>query len=435
METQQPTPIASSYTRLGWYQYACLFVWVFNIYSEIPFILPGNKSLPAFLLLFFLPFIWPLIKSQVRAKHLLFPIGLTVIALYSVLAKGNLVFLTGSAFKLMQYFYSLCLCMCTYLLVTNVEAVRLRRFLFWFSIAIVVGCYFERIGVLSGITNAYRAIYRGTNYGGEIDIDREVFISGFVRPYFFTSEPSLVGLGFFGTSTAWAMLNTKPKLDVGMILCGFVLLFILGSPAVFLSPLLIVMIAIVKYKLRVLKIGVAMVALISVVIAGYQLEILNTWLEPFLFRFSAELMQEGTSMYARIYVPYLITLPKILQTYTWWGVGYGNHGLINEIFGYSYQLDEDEILFIRGSNAFVNFFTYMGLLGSILTFRMIYWFGKKHQIKGMFLVFCFLFFAGQIIGTFATPRFWCFVMLFCGCVFWVSQSSLAAVTDAKERIS
>jgi len=395
-----------------WYSMGLLFLWLFSIYSEIPLTLSSGKYIPSITLLMLLPLVWPYIKDQFLLKHLTYILLITGIALLSVVTHlaGNDVL--SIIIRLLQFGYSIFFSVVTFLFVKCLPIKIVKDIIGFFCVLIVVGCFLERIGILSSVTHAYRAVYGGTNYGGEINAEREILIAGFSRPFFFTSEPSTVGLGFFGFASAFTFLNRKFHLDIIIFILTIAEIMLLGSPTVLLTIVMWVVIVTVKYKINPLKVALGVAVFCFAILTLLNTKFGDSLLGSLASRFSEEILMEGSSMYARIYVPYFVTFPKIISTYPFFGVGFGNNGMLNQIFGFNAAYEGTDLEFYRGANAFVGYVSYMGIVGTVMIIATFLWFHRTNKIPYFLVTILFWFLMCQMMGTYATPKIWCFFSLF-----------------------
>jgi ABC-type multidrug transport system fused ATPase/permease subunit len=407
-----------------------LFLWFFILYTEIPLVIAPGKFIPSVGFIFLIPLFWPILKKSFFTRHLLFVLLGMLIALTTVAFQLNFSLVGSSVIKLLQYGYSLLLCMFTYVMLTSIEFSEVKKALQFFLVFIVLGTVLERIGIIAPLTNAFRTLYAGTSYGGEIDAEREVLIAGFVRPYVFTSEPSLVGLGFFVFAVAHSMLARTKTAVVAIMFLVFVMFQLLGSPTVVLTLLVLLSIYLYKYGFSV-KVGlyftgfVGAVSLITLLIPP-----VSATVKLLLDRVFMELLDDRSSIYARLFVPYVIMLPKVLSSYPLFGVGLGNYGYINVLFGYSYHYLEEDSIFFLGANGFATNIAYFGIVGTILMFFNFQLFHKLSGLKALGITILFFILIGQMSAAMATPRFWGYIGICLAGIKWMDEKKLNNILNA-----
>lgn len=408
-------------------QSVVLFFWLVFLYMEIPLAISNTKSIPSVPLLLMLPLLWPVIRRGRHKYIIAFGTLLFAAALFSSLFASASMGLSVTVLRLAQYAYSIFLACITFAYVVQLKEKQLQNVLLVICMTMVAGILLERIGLLAPATAAFRRIYEGTSFGGEMDFGREQDLVGFVRPIFFTSEPSLVGLGFYSFACSFLVVNKRVLFDVLAPLFILVVFMALGSPSILLALVFWLLVVIVKYQIRFVW---WFILLVSIVILVW-LAIFTGWADglwySLAFRFQEELFEEGTSLYSRIFVPYGKTVPLTLKEHPLFGVGYGNHAAVSALFGYKGELDAFESQFIIGSNALANIVTYMGIVGFAAAVGGIIWLGKKFRYKSIFLLIGFWVLLGQIIGTFSPPRFWCYSFLFFAAFIHFEKTS--AVND------
>lgn len=407
-------PIVALFTFIRqqkYYNVVFVSLLFFFVYSEIPLPISSDKLIPGFLLLPMVVLMWPTLSLQLKVKHLYFALGIAGIAAVSNLPNVAQLAPAVIAFRVLQFFYSLVIALCVIIYAASLEAKTLRNICLFFTLGIVIGCFLERIGILSPITVAFQQVYGNTDYFGEIDQVRDINVSGFVRPVLFTSEPSLVGFGYFCFSSCFIILNKSLKLDFLIFICSLLAFILLGSPTVLLALIYQIIIVIFKQRIGLFWIGILIATLLLIGLLLYYSSITTDLFNLIASRFGEEMFNEGSSMYARIYVPYFKVLPTVISRKPFLGVGYGNHNLIHGLLGYRGELEEMEAQYIRGANAFVNFISYLGVLGTIGVLYLIIKLCKNLNVKQIGAVLLFWFFQNQMIGTYATPRTWCYLGL------------------------
>jgi hypothetical protein len=409
-------------------QVVLLILWLVLVYMELPLAVNATQSIPSFPLLVLLPVVVPIVgQSPALRTSIIFSLVLLLPAVISALFSLGDLGLGAMAVRLSQYAYSLLMACVTLNLVLGVKPGVVRKTLMLICLTMIAGIILERIGLLRPLTAAFRTLYEGTAFGGEIDALREESLVGFVRPIFFTSEPSLVGMGFFAFGSGFLVVNDRPVLDM-MAPIGILMVFVcLGSPAILLALVFWAIVMSVRYKVSWAVWGISLGALGLVGWLVIQSGVAAALWESLVIRFQEEIFQEGTSLYSRIYLPFTQTLPLALQQHPLFGVGYGNHAGVSALFGFRGELDPFENQFIIGSNATANFVTYMGLVGLTLNVAALAWVARQLKAKPVALLLAFWLVLGQTIGTFSPPRFWCYCFMFAGCLclFYPSSSKQA----------
>jgi hypothetical protein len=393
-----------------------LFVWLFIIYSELPLPVAPGISLPCMYLLFMIPFVWPVLMKSVRMSHIYLVVGLLLIGALSIITKWDLTLLGNSVFKWLQFAFSAIVCVVSAAVFMHAGKDVAGRLLGFFLIFIVVGCLFERLGLIRPLTEAFRVVYSETKGGGEIDADRELELAGFARPYFFTAEPSLVGLGYFSIACCFSFLNRRLLYDILLLIGVVLMLSLLGSPTVLLTIFPVGIFMLVKYRISGRKILAILLLIIIPTVILLRFPPVFEAAERVITRVATETMVENSSMYGRVYVPYFITLPKVLPVYPLFGVGLGNFGYVNLLFGYNADYYELDSLFIHGSNGFVTMIVYLGIAGTLLVYLLIRWFHKSLSIPYWWMTVFFMVVSGQITGSVSTPRFWAFTGIAIACL-------------------
>lgn len=192
---------------------------------------------------------------------------------------------------------------------------------------------------------------------------------------------------------------------------------LLGSPTVLLAIPVWLLIIFDRYRVRLIWIVGVFFTLGLSIFGLYQFGLASQLFEVLFFRVSNELFEEGTSLYSRFYIPYAKTIPAVLSSSPFLGVGYGNHNGIYSLFGFGGDLDPFESQFTIGTNAFANFVSYMGIVGATISFWATVNLSRQLPVRRVWLVMAVFLLLGQVIGTYSPPRFWCYVCLCIGSIF------------------
>lgn len=400
-----------------------LIIWLFIIYSELPLPIGRGVSLPCIFLLLLIPIYYPILLKKINLTHIILFLSIIGIGVLSIVSKADIELLKNSILKILQFAYSILIFIITLIIFSHAGKNLTSKLIGTFIVAILIGTLLERLGILRPLTEAFRIVYAETKGGSEISSDREYELAGFARPYFFTAEPSLVGLGYFSLISCYSFINRDIKYDILLIISIVPMLALLGSPTVLLSLIPILIFLPIKYNINLLKsIQIISIVVISIVLLT-QINIVYDIYSRVTSRLTTEIFEERSSMYGRIFVPFFITLPKILPMHPVFGIGLGNYGFINEAFGYRADYDEFDTLFFHGSNGFVTMLIYLGIFGTLLLYILIRWFQKQNSIPFWIMTIIFFITSGQITGSVSTPRFWAFTGLAMACLYLGKQKS------------
>jgi hypothetical protein len=401
-----------------------LFVWFFLLYTEIPLSLGGSKFIPSVGFFILMPFVLPTIFAHIKLHHLLFIVVTTLLAIITLAVKFDARLISSSIIKILQLIYSLCIFVTTYLLLVNLPFVVVKQAIGGFLLFIIIGTILERLDITASLSQAFRTLYSDTLYGAEIDSQREINVAGFVRPYVFTSEPSFVGLGFFVFSSAYFFLVRNIITDLLILFSIFLMLVLLGSPTVAFGLLLLLPSLLLKTNLSPKKLTALIGTLIVVLGIFFSVGAAGNVFTTIAERITEELFDEASSIYVRVIVPYGITLPQVFSEYPLWGVGFGNYGYINLLFGYPFDYLEQDSVFIQGANGFVTLIVYFGIIGTSFLFSLLVAFTRYNKIKYPVLCILYIVIMSQILGGISTPRYWGFIAVFFAAVTWFGRNKL-----------
>jgi hypothetical protein len=219
----------------------------------------------------FLIIIWPFIRNDIKLKHLYFVLGVGGVALVSCLFHFSASEPSALVFRLLQFFYSVVAGVLIAIFLVKMPVEVFRKVCFFFVLFIVIGCLLERLGIIGPIVNAFHNLYANTDYFGEVDEYRDLKVTGFVRPLFFTSEPSMVGFGYFAFASGFVILSNSVRLNIVVFIASMLLLVIVGSPTIILSVLFLFILVIKKLRIPAKYILIVTAALAVIIFFVAQL--------------------------------------------------------------------------------------------------------------------------------------------------------------------
>ena len=384
---------------------------LFFIYSDVPIALRNNIYIPSFPLLIILPVLMILAYRHLKLTDIYLPFSLMMIALFSIVFSGNIFILPSLISKLIQYFTAILSSVIVFIYFKSSDKKKFCNSIYLFCYFIFFGVLFERIGLLRPVTELYRNVFFKAlaTDGGDLlmNTDRDLDMLGFLRPIYFTSEPAHVSMGFFVFTSVASMLKRTFKGELIMFSLSVLGIFLIGSPVSFLNVFIILLIIIYKWKVKIPKAYVLISFTIFVSIIS-----VTPIFSKLLERFYTEINAESSSLFARLYQPYVVILPKIITHVPLWGVGFGCYDSLHDLMGFPHDVDPYLLQFIRGANAFCNHIIYLGLLGFLISVFLVKKYLRKKGIKSFYLVGVAWFFSGQAIGTFVTPAYWNYLFLF-----------------------
>ncbi|MBB5284241.1 hypothetical protein HNQ92_002384 [Rhabdobacter roseus] len=399
--------------------YILIFIIFFSIYSDVPLILPNGKWIPSFTTLLILPLIFIFIKNTFELDDIILFISFALLISFSLII--NKIYLYGpisSLFKAIQFLVAILMGICVKKYIELIPKPKLKKIL-WISLfSILIGCTLERIGIIRPLTLAYKYfVYSGTRYGNNSNYDfRDLNISGFIRPILFTSEPSLVAVGFYVFSTSLSLLEDNKRTLLYILFACLIFITLSGSPIGFFSLVSWLGIWVRNTKGKILHLSLILFFLPILLLILFQIPFFYDIYAKIINRIFNEIASEGTSVYARIYFPYFILIPFIFKNYPLFGIGFGGREkFISLIYGQGVTSNDVNLDFTEGANAFARIFAYLGIIGAMLFLYILHRYIKSNSKSDVVLFFFLWFLLSQTLGTFETPRYWCFTFIILAC--------------------
>lgn len=277
--------------------------------------------------------------------------------------------------------YAIVLSYFVYIGISQINDKRIEAFFLTGLLLLIAGCYLEIYGGLKPVSDAFRQFafswQRGSLYA---DTNRDVLQYGGIRPNFFASEPSIVGItaGYFILFWFFAgSVYTVRRLTwaTALALSAFL---IIRSPTIFVCLAICFLMFFVEFKTGQ-KVSRSRV----MVVGGVSLFFIVAL--PFVISMLSDYGRSG-SFFLRELGPPLIVM-DVLKHSPFWGVGLGGHaGLMQSVLsaysspsGFGSNVD---ILrsFLRGrlnsnglmSNEFYEYWASFGLAGGYVVLALIW---------------------------------------------------------------
>ena len=392
---------------------ALLVLFLISVYLEIPLYLTSTLFIPSFpTLVFLVPVLTALYYRRIYKYEALFVGQVFFVLLLSALLSPGFEHLGQKLLGLFQTLVSISSGILLLKLINDLPRRLIARILFALSALLVVGASLEVVGLLRGVSDAFREVV----YGGESGYfvydseERDAGITGFARPKLFVSEPSLLAVGFFAFVNSWLLLDYSSKNLFLACMGTLLMLGLTGSPALALS-LAVTLIVMLRHR------GEFFVKLSVPVLLGFAvfaLTILNpVVISELVLRLgdlSGYSVLNPTSEQIRLVFPF-ITLVDVVKASPLFGVGISGKEVIDSFS--SLPIAPDLAL---GTNALATILTYLGILGSLLFIKVFRDYLLRIRIREMALLVVFILALSQMMSGVESPRFWGYVFLFIGLI-------------------
>lgn len=387
-------------------------IFIVDMYLEIPLLISTNVVIPGILMLFAIPFVVLVVKARIEKTDVFLLLQVMSITFASILFTSRIGFINVLLIKIVQFVVSVSTGLLLFKLMDNISLIRQRKMYLILSFTLLIGCFLEvHIGLFKGISDAFRSIYEGTMYNPYDNSNRDVDLTGFERPKFFTSEPSLAALGYMIFSTAYLLLTISTSRFVLVLIMDLMFVVVSGSPINFLNILIWTVLYIYQFPITQRTIGIGLASVTGLFLISWQGGIFNKILESAINRIIEETFLPSSSLFGRLYIPYVEALPAALHNNWAFGVGYGGKDVL-ALLDYANSVIKLESE--TGSNAFARFFIYFGIVGGALMLRCFYSYCRKKEITEIKLLLFIWTIYSQAIGSMESPRYWAYIFLLIG---------------------
>lgn len=385
------------------------------IYLEVPLFFTETFYIPGFLTVLSIPILILFNWRIIYKSDALFVIKIIFVLLLSAFFSPEISFLGHKLSGVAQTSVAILAGVLLVKEMGRLERDTVEKIFYWFSLVLLIGTVLEITGFLAGLSDNFReVVYRRGGYGVYSNDERDLLLAGFSRPKFFTSEPSLLAIGFFVFSTSWLLLTVCLKNWLYFLVATGLMLYLTASPTLLISILASFCI-IYLYNNEGRKFSGANISILFSVFVMLGLVFLSS---DGLFNLISERIiaaVEGAETYQissenlRVIFPY-ITAVDVLSSSPLFGVGISG----KEVVGLFSSLPIDPG-YAFGNNNLAALFIYLGLFGSGLFLLSFYqYLGKFLSSHHLIMLVVLVVGMSQMMGGFETPRFWGYVFIFIG---------------------
>lgn len=302
----------------------------------------------------------------------------SVILFFNILSFGSfdITLLREKIFKTLFLF---CNILFSYLFCIHIKSFEIKvlnKFFMFFLIFVFVGVLFQ---TFSSSFNSLVQQFVANNFSKTGYIQNADFsLYGGLRPTFFSSEASHLGLKIFVISCFLSRINESFKLDIILIMLNLVLLYLVKTPTLLFFIFFIGS----KYIRFNISTVISLIILLIVIVGS-----LN---ELFSNRLVNLALGLDHSFNRRLYIP-LINTFHVFSNYPL-GIGFtSGEQMINHIFDLNNNLGIGlEPQTMRSWNGFFDFLIFFGPIGSFSISLITYFFIKKINLQLKFYDFVYL---------------------------------------------
>lgn len=303
-----------------------------------------------------------------------------------------------------QTFFSLSLGLFSMKIILKMNKKIFNRILFYSVCFLFLGSILERLDIIKIFSDIFRnTFYHGGQYGVYDAEARDLELIGFERPKLFTTEPSIMAIGYFAIIVSYLIINYSNTKYFIVLIITILMYKIVGSPVIIGAMIVIHLISLMYGKKgNILINNLLMIIIILTLINFFDGEIKLILNRINYFSNNYEITSENL----RVVFPFK-TMLDVIHEHPFFGIGISGVDSLNSIS--TLPLSPIEAL---GNNNFFSIFIYLGILnGSLFIINIIIYLKKYLAIKKsilliiIFIIFCFT------MGGFQTSRFWGFLFL------------------------
>jgi hypothetical protein len=420
---------------LRFFYQAMLMCFLLSIYTEVPLFVTDAVFVPSFVTLLLIAPILGLMFWNITYKYeVRFVASILLVLLMSALLSPGFSFIEQKLLGLVQAVLSIIAGVLLVKLLDQLNKREVGRTLLILSLTLVVGAALEVFGVLREASDVFRNVaYANGGYNVYDGYARDLTITGFERPKFFTSEPSLLAIGFLVFTNAWLLVTPRTKNYFAALSMTTVLWFLCGSPILLVSA--IISTAIIFYSEKHLAraapaLAVFLISAIALLSASP--EVLDNTIVRFDRVFDLG-VNNGTllandSLGLRLVLPF-ITLVDVLTSSPLFGVGISGKEVADMYSRFSLPP-----LKAMGNNNVAAPFLYLGVIGSALFAWAFSVYLRRSKVRQLTLLMIILVGLSMSMGGFESPRFWGNVFLFIGTMKMRSNQGISTPQFTREQI-
>ena len=394
---------------------ATLFIWLLiGCYLNFNLFITESVFIPNFIAysFAFIISVFHLKKFFIK-KYLLFILSFFLVSILSIIFSPKLApgILKEQFLAFAQLILSVFSAMGVLFCLEYLGVRKVARILFVFSLILFLGSMFERfIPLFADLSNWFRQTF----YAFDVYLadNRDIAMVGFIRPKFFSREPSFVSQFLVLFLVFWHTLSSFRYKHIIVLLLGLFSVLITGSPKVILLFPILILINFSKLKLILLKYNIISIPVLSIIAVFTTLVIFYFFNQ----RIYDILDLKDQSFNMRILIPAAV-IGFAIARYPFFGVGLGakENSLVafNDIlssFGYDWMIAQNfEPNF---HSYFLEAIHFYGIFGIIL---IIYVF-NKFLLRGFLRNKRFIFWGCLILislmgGSVVSVRTWLTISL------------------------
>jgi hypothetical protein len=395
-------------------------------YLHVPLMSGARVLVPSFPTVVLAPLLFLVVWRSLSRSDVIFLPKVIFVLLLSIALSPGYAFVGQKFFGLVQVAMAIALAGMIVRLMGQLRPALLERTLLLLWCLVLAGCVLEVLGVIRGVSDAFRAWAYGGAYTLYEGAARDLNMVGWMRPKLFSVEPSHVTKLFIASINAWLLVRVTPGKVAVVAAATLGMLTIMGSPMLLISAVITIAILIwnrrTSIRAKVMMIfSAAIVGVLFATFFGGSTTYSNvTSRVASVGEATRTSRGMASSEQRRMVYPY-ITLADIWQRSPLFGVGIGGKDVVTDYTSVRVNRAEDAL----GNNVLAELGIYLGLLGSAWFIWLLLAQARQTGVDraGLMIVLIILF--SQLMGGAETFRYWGFIALLWGAL---------AVADAQATI-
>lgn len=403
--------------QLQWYRALLLVAVALCAYLSIPLLSGESVLVPSFPTVALSPLLLLAAWSNISAADIVFVAKASFVLLLSIALSPGYEYLIDKFFALVQCAMALGIAVLLVRLMQQLNRRVLDRTLLFLWLLIIVGSILELMGVIRDVSDTFREWAYDAAYHVYDGQYRDINMVGWLRPKFFSVEPSHVTKFFIATINSWLLIRVT-WFRVAAVAAGtLAMLVIMGSPMLLVSA--IITLAIVTWDHRAsiqakltMVLGTLLVAVIfGALSGGTQYSAIVARLSRAEESLTAQTRTPNSEAQRMVY-PY-ISLADTWKRWPLFGAGIGGKEVVAENTRLTLLRRPQAAL---GNNAMAELGIYLGLVGGAWFVYLLLQQARHTGVRRIGLIAAIVVLFSQLMGGMETFRYWGFIALLWGAV-------------------
>lgn len=404
-----------------------LFILAVCTYLHLPLMSGDRLIVPSYPTVALIPLLFLLVYRDITFTDGLFIGKVTLVLLLSIGLSPGYRYVDEKFLSLVQCVMAVGLTILMVHLMHQARNVALERTLLALWSVIVVGVVLEVMGLIRGVSDAFREWAYASQYTIYDHDLRDVGLVGWTRPKLFSVEPSHVTKFFVASVNAWLLVRVTWIKAAVAIAATLGMLVLMGSPMLVVSAAMTLLIVMWDSDTGIgARVAMIFAALLLALTFGafYASGTISTVGERL-----ASIGDPGQTVSARpsseqkrVVVPYVTLVDTWLRS-PLFGVGIGGKEVVAEKT--TLQLANPTVAL--GNNAFAEIGVYLGLAGSVWFIALLGAQFRRSGVRRIGLLAILIALFSQLMGGVVGFQYWGFIALIWGAMAVADHASSSLV--------